>query len=116
MRLLTYYLARHRRHLPEALESIPRRQIEHASHVPLKYDDSEFNPRKCFEGRRLPSTATGEELLAVAIELVAELLRFYRWMVQQPLGEEATEIFQDLLTIEEKHVIELKKIKAMDYF
>ncbi len=116
VRMLTYYLARHRRHLPEALESFSQRQLELMEHVPRKYDDSEFRPEKCFSGMPLPSSATGDELLTVAIESVETLISFYRWMVRQPLGNEAAALFQSLLRIEETHVIELKKTKAMHYF
>ena len=116
VRLLTYYLARHRRHLPEALECLPGKELERMGHVLLKYDDPDFNPQKCFEGKQLPSSVSGDELLATAIDLVEMLIRFYRWMVEQPLGERAGSLFHSLLQIEERHVIELRKIKAMDYF
>jgi rubrerythrin len=116
VRLLTYYLARHRRHLPQALKSFSQEQIERISQVILKYDDTDFSPHTYFEGRNLADSVSGEELLGVAIEFVGTLIRFYRWMVQQRLGDEAASLFQSLLQIEEKHIIELKKIKAMDYF
>ncbi len=116
VRLLTYYLARHRRHLPEALECLSKPQLARIAHIPLKYDNPEFSPEKHFEGKRLPSSVTGDELLGVAIEFVEMLCSFYRWMVQQPLGDEADSLFQSLLRIEERHVIELKKITAMHYF
>lgn len=115
-RLLTYYLARHRRHLPEALDAFTPDQLRRLSHIPLKYDDTDFIPDHCFEGRELPCSVTGEELLEAAIELVETLTRFYRWMAQQPLGDEAVGLFQNLLRIEEKHVVELKKTKATHYF
>lgn len=116
VRLLTYYLARHRRHLGDALESYTAAQVEHICQVPLKYNDTDFEPAKCFRGKDVASSLSGNELLSAAIELVEELLRFYRWMVQQPLGDEAGGLFQSLLRIEERHVIELKKMRAMDYF
>ncbi len=115
-RLLVYYLARHRRHLPDALNSFTPKQLEHIRRVPLKYDDTAFTLHKCFEGREVPSNATGTELLDTAIALVEELIRFYRWMAQQPLGGSAATLFVSLLSVEERHIIELKKTKAMDYF
>jgi hypothetical protein len=116
VRLLTYYLARHRRHLPDVLGAFPEQQLSRMKHVLLKHDDSEFSPQRCFEGEELPSDITGDELLGAAIRFVETLIGFYRWMVRQPLGDEAGELFQALLRVEERHVIELKKIRAMDYF
>ena len=116
VRLLTHYLARHRRHLPEALGCVSDVQLAHIRHAPIHYDDTEFDPITLFHGKDLPSDVTGEELLSVAIEFVEALIGFFRWMVLQPLGEEAGTLFQCLLRTEETHVIELKKIKAMHYF
>ncbi len=116
VRLLTYYLVRHRRHLPEALKSFSQEQIGHIWKIPLKYEDTEFAPKKCFESRDISEAVTGEEFLTIAIELVENLIGFYRWMVQQPVGHEAESLFQSLLKIEEAHVVELKKMKAMNYF
>ena len=116
VRLLTHYLARHRRHLPDALGSYSRSELGQLGKVPLKCDDTDFDPAKCFEGKRVPSNVTGDELLGVAIGFVENLITFYRWLVVQPMGEEARGLFQSLLQIEEKHVIELKKIRAMHYF
>jgi rubrerythrin len=115
-RLLVYYLARHRRDLPEALDSFTAEQIEHIRSARMKYDDTDFSPRKCFEDWELASDVTGRGLLDMAIVFVEELIRFYRWMAQQPLGELPGDLFQSLLKIEERHVVELKKIRAMDYF
>lgn len=116
VRLLTYYLARHRRHLPDALGSFGSEQIKRIGKILLKHDNTNFIPQKLFKGRRLPSSVTADELLQAAIELVEDLLTFYQWMLQQPIGHEASALFSALLTIEESHVIELKKMRAMRYF
>jgi hypothetical protein len=115
-RLLTYYLARHRRHLPEALECCSGSDLAGIRRTPFKYDGPEFEPAACFEGRDLPSDVTGGELLDTAIELVSLLTSVYRWLAEQPLGEKAKSLFTSLLRIEERHLIELKKTKATDYF
>ena len=116
VRLLTHYLARRRHHLRDALESYSPEQLEHIRRVRLKYDDTDFSLQHSFEGTGLPAAAGGNELLDVAISLVETLIRFYRWMAGQPLGHEAGGLFESLLHIEERHVVELKKIRAMDYF
>ncbi len=116
VRLLTHYLARRRCHLRDALASYSPQQLAHIRRVQLKYDDTDFSLQHSFEAAELPAAAGGTELLDVAIPLVETLIRFYRWMAGQPLGHEAGGLFESLLHIEERHVIELKKIRAMDYF
>ncbi len=121
-RLLTYYLARHRRHLPSALESCTPSQIESIRRTPCKYDGPEFDPRSCLEGVELPAaSSSANEVLDVAIALVETLTAVYRWISDRhsggdpPAGGEASFLFGSLLKIEESHLVELKKIRAVDY-
>ncbi len=114
--LVTHYLARHRRHLPEALEAYSAAQIARIRKVQLKYDDSVFSPDKLFEREPLPDDVQASELLDVAIEFVEPLIGFYRWLTERPLGDDAIGLFTSLLRVEERAVIELKKMKAMNYF
>ncbi len=114
-RLLTYYLARHRRHLPSALESCSSSQIEKIRRTPLKYDGPEFEPRSRLEGVELPTSAVANEVLDTAVELVETLTAVYRWIADRQLGDEASLLFGSLLKIEMSHLIELKKIRAVDY-
>ena len=116
VRLLTYYLARHRRHLPSALECCSERDLESVRRTPCKYNGPQFGPAECFEGKELPSTVKADRLLDTAIEFVAGLAGVYRWVSEQSLGGKSLSLFQSLLRIEESHLVELKKIKAMDYF
>ena len=115
-RLLVYYLARHLRHLPEALETVPPADLTEIRAAPIKYDDTDFDPARRFATLGCDSAITGRELLDHAISLVEELIRFYRWVAAQPLGEKPHDLFDTLRRIEERHVVELKKIRAMDYF
>lgn len=115
-RLLVQYLARHRRHLPDALGSLAPEDLAAIRAVPLKYDDPDFAPERRFAGVSARSDIRGREVLEQAIALVEELLRFYRWVGSQPVGAQASSLFDTLRRIEERHVIELKKIRAMDYF
>ncbi len=114
-RLLTYYLARHRRHLPSALESCTASQIEGIRRTPFKYDGPEFDARACFEDVALPASVTANEVLDTAVALVETLTAVYRWMADRQLGDEASLLFSSLLKIEESHLVELKKIRAVDY-
>jgi rubrerythrin len=115
-RLLTYYLARHRKHLPEALESLPAPQLEGLCRVRLQSEMPEFHLPGCFRGKDLPASASGDELLGVAIELVETLAAFYRSLAERLPEGEAHELAEELLHIEEVHLIELKKTKATHYF
>ena len=116
VRMLVHYLARHRRHLPNAMESFSAAQIQRMRKIPIKYDDAEFARGACFEHKDLPSSIGGQELLDVAIEFVEALIHFYGHFADQPVGDEAAGLLRALLRIEESHIVELKKIKAMDYF
>lgn len=116
VRLLTYYLARHRKHLPEAMENFDSERVRKWKRVLLKYDDTDFDPHRLFSGRHLSDDVTADQLLAHAIELVEHLIRFYRWMTMHTHGKSEQQLFEFVLRIEENHVVELKKMKAMDYF
>ena len=114
-RLLTYYLARHRRHLPSALRSCTSPEIEKIRRTPLKYDGPPFEPRSCLEDVELPVSVTANEVLDTAVALVETLTAVHRWITDRQLGDEASLLFGSLLKIEESHLVELKKIRAVDY-
>ncbi len=63
----------------------------------------------------LPASVVANDVLETAFVLVETLTAVYRWIADQQLGEEATSLFSSLLKIEESHLIELKKIRAVDY-
>jgi hypothetical protein len=44
------------------------------------------------------------------------LVNLFRQAARQDIDEEARELFEGLIRMEERDEIELKKIKAMDYF
>ncbi len=116
VRLLTYYLARHRRHLPEALDSFSKSQLKRLHRVPLESEAPPFHPGECFAGKELPSSVSGDELLRVAVELVEALIDFYRYLAEHVHDDDARGLIECLLHIEETHVVELKKTIAMNYF
>ncbi len=55
-------------------------------------------------------------VLDAAVILDECLVRLYRQVLQQPVDEEIRELFESLVRAEQRDEIELKKIKAMDYF
>ena len=60
--------------------------------------------------------ATAADVLDMAVTFDECLVRLYRQVLRQELDEEVTAVFESLLHAEERDEIELKKIKAMDYF
>ena len=115
-RLLTYYLCRHRRHLDQALENYSQTDIERIYRSQLKYD-IEFDPETDFKLlESSPQDVKGQELLNTAVDHDTRLIQFYHGILEQPLGPEASALIQSLIKLEEKDVVMLKKMIAMNYF
>ena len=115
-RLLTYYLCRHRRHLDQALENYSQTDIERIYRAQLKYD-IEFDPETDFKLlESSPQDVKGQEMLGAAVDHDTRLIQFYHSILEQPLGPEASALIQSLIKLEEKDVVMLKKMIAMNYF
>lgn len=115
VRLLTDYMGRHRRRTLKALAELPTKQMHHICRIPIRYEPHEVD-RHCFEKIDLPPDATAAEVLDVAIEFDEHLIQFYQQVLQQPVTQEIKELFESFVRFEQHDQIELKKIKAMDYF
>jgi hypothetical protein len=116
VRLLTYYLSRHRRHLEQALKEFSPEKIDKINNIKLKYD-VEFHPERDFQLMTIPpQQVKGRDLLEAAVEYDGKLVGLYKSIVQQPLYEEAQELVQALIRLEERDIVMLKKMIAMDYF
>lgn len=115
-RILTHYLSRRRNHLPDVLTTFSAAELAEMCHERVRYDDTEFDPERLFVGPQAPADIGGRELLQTAIAFVEELLVFYRWLDQQPLGEHGRRLVQELLRTEETHITELEKTLATGYF
>jgi len=116
IRLLTYYLARHRRHLEKGLEGVDHDQVDHIRKIELKYD-VDFRPEKQFHVIGLPTEDVhAQELLTAAVNYDSELVALYRKILEQPLHPEAVALIESLIRLEERDIVMLKKMIAMDYF
>jgi hypothetical protein len=118
VRLLTDYMSRHRRRTHIALFKLPVEsveQIHRICHTLLRYEPHGADCH-CFEGIELPPDATAAEVLDIAIKFDECLVQFYRQVVRQPVDQEVKQLFESLIRWEQDDEIELKKIKAMDYF
>ena len=116
VRLLTYYLARHCRHLPKAVEEFSAQKMKQIREIKLKYD-VEFDPEADFEILgTAPADIKGPHLLEAAVEYDSTLITLYGRVLEQPIGDEATAFFESLLGLEKKDIVMLKKMIAMNYF
>ncbi len=112
VRLLTYHLSRHRRHLQEALENFSDDKIALIRSIKLKYD-IEF---KLKIDKMDLENIKGQDLLEAASNYDAGLIHLYKEIIQQPLSPEAATLFETLIRIEEKDIVMIKKTIAMNYF
>jgi hypothetical protein len=111
VRLLTYYLARFKRHIASTLDLFTTDQLVLMREVPLKTIDSEFVVSRCFEGTFLSQEAMADELLETAIELTGVILCFYQWLINQPVHGVGAGIFEHLAAKEEKNIQTLKSLR-----
>lgn len=116
VRLLTYYLARFKRHIAGTLDLFTSDQLVVMRDVPLKAIDSEFVVSRCFEGAYLAHDATADQLLETAIELTDIILCFYQWLVTQPVNGIGSGVFEQLAAKEEKNIQNLRNLKGKQQF
>ena len=108
-------MGRHRVRLDEQIARLPEGAYESIRDTPLRYDPLAAEPR-CFEGRDLPPDATAAEVLDTAVQFDECLVNLYRQVLQQDVDRAIEDLFEALLQAEQQDEIELKKIKALDYF
>ncbi len=116
VKLLTYYLSRHRDRLERAIESLDPGQLNRIREVRLKVDIP-FDPAAEFQISDKPiAEIRGHELLSAAVDHDARLVALYKAILGQPVGEETTRFVEGLVSLEEKDIVMLKKMIAMNYF
>ncbi len=115
VRLLTSYMGRHRKHITESLGKLSSEQVHRICLTPLRYEPHAADC-KCFDRIDLSDNPTAFEVLDAAVILDECLVNLYRQVVQQSVEKEVKELFENLIFAEKLDEIELKKIKAMDYF
>ena len=116
VKLLTYYLARHRRHAERVLADFDDKIISHVEKVQLKYDvalspEEEFG---LFDAD--PASIGSEQLLDTAVAYDAALIGLYKSVLNQPIGNEAVSVFESLIRVEERDIVMIKKMIATNYF
>jgi hypothetical protein len=115
-RLLTYYLARLKRNLPETHELFTNAQLAQMRAIPLRNINSEFVADRCFDNRFLSPGVKAAELLESTIELVGILACFYQWLLNQPISDAARGLLEQLVNAEERSLTGLKNIQEHERF
>lgn len=116
VRLLTYYLARHRRHQDQALSGLGPHQVALLRKVELKHSVP-FDVDRHLHLRDMPADqVTGEALLNAAVAYDQALSDLYRAILDQPLIDEIRAVLEALVRLEERDIVMMKKMLAMDYF
>lgn len=113
--MLTDYMSRHRRRINDFLGKRSPAEMRRIRSVPLPFDP-EAADCKCLDRVDIAEDDAASHVLDVAITLDECLVRLYRQAGDQAHDPEVRELFQSLLRAEERDEIQLKKIKATDYF
>jgi hypothetical protein len=116
VRLVTYYLARHRRHQERALGELDPNILQHLREMGLTFDAS----LDAAAGPRLPDFAPeavkGNVLIEAAVSHGKGLVSLYRSILAQPLNEDVQTVLEALIRVEEREIVMMKKMLAMHYF
>lgn len=115
VRLLTEYMSRHSHHLKELLGEYPTEELNHILATPLPYEPH-VPGCHCFEKIDLPPDPEASDVLDAAVLLDECLMQLYRQVVDKPVDQRIKELFRELIVITERDEVQLKKIKAMNYF
>lgn len=116
LRLLTYYLGRHYRHLPDVLKEQPRPIIKSVRRFEIELR-TPFTPEKAHPVIQIaPDKVRSQELLAAAIRYDDALVDLYRAILKQRLKDPAQKLFTTLVHVEERDLAMLKRMAAMNYF
>ena len=116
VRLLTYYLSKHRRRLRRALARLDTGECLRVRRIELKYADDLTLDKEPRPMQTPPAEVTGEELLQAAVEHDSMLIALYRRVRKQPIIAEAQAFFDALVRVEERDIVMLKKMLAVHYF
>ncbi len=115
VRLLTEYMSRHTRHIHTLLEdlSADRKKVLCSTPLPLK---PHFPGKHNIDLAHLPDDPTAAELLDAAIGFDEQLVQMYHSVADQPVSQDIQDFFEALVRSLQRDEVELKKIKAMNYF
>ena len=115
VRLLTDYMNRHSLRIHELLEKVPLDARKVIFSTPIPYMP-ELPGKNSINQVNLPVDPTAGEVLDAAIQFDNCLVKMYHSVADQPVSQDIKDFFDYLIRYMETDEIQLKKIKAMDYF
>ena len=115
VRLLTDHMSRHRNRLAQIIDKMEPAEVRRICCAEVRYEPHAADC-KCFEKVNLPQDATAAQLLDAAVCFDECLVDLYNQTARQTNDPHVKDLFETLIQCEQQDEIELKKIKAMDYF
>ena len=116
VRLLTYYLARHKRHHQQALCDFEKTDVAKLRRTKIPHDIP-FLPEPELPLLKVsPREVTGRGLLECAMCYNAQLVRLYTNILMVPLNQDVSFLILRLIQIEARDSEMLKKMTALHYF
>jgi len=115
VRLLTDYMSRHSLRIHELLEKVPSDTRKGICSTPIPYMP-ELPGESSINQINLPADPSANEVLDAAIQFDDCLVKMYHSVADQPVSQDIKNFFDCLIRDVETDEIQLKKIKAMDYF
>ncbi len=116
VRMLTYYMARHRRHGELAVAGLSRARVSRLRRDAVCFDAARDPTRRHPLRGVSPAAATGEQLLASAVCYDGALIDLYRSLMGPSIGEGARAVLEALIRLEQRDLSMLKQMSAMNYF
>lgn len=115
-RLLAYYVGRHHRHIPDILTAYSPQAIGRIRRIRLKHK-IRFAPERKFHAIRTPpAKVPGKDLLEAAIGYTSALMDLYGQILSQPLAGRSRQLVAALIRLEERDVVTLREMAAINYF
>ena len=116
VKLLTYYLSRHRRDLIAVLSGLPARDLARARKIRLP-DDLAFAPVDAFGAlERSPAKVKGLDLLKSVVRYRQPLLNRYRRVLVLPLSPRAKAVVRSLVRLEQQNLGIPEEMLTSNYF
>lgn len=113
VRFLSYYLSRHGYRLQAALGALTPSLLNAVRSAPLDKRVA-FSPEEAFHALTTPpAKVKRRDLLDAAMRYDAELAGVYRKILQNTGDSDVTAVVEGLILMEERDIIILKKIQAM---
>ena len=116
VRLLTYYMSRHRRHQRDVLSQLTPDLLKHIREIEVRHDIT-FQPETAFHALKIPhAEITGKQFLDAAVRYNETLVAIYRQILDEPVNEEARKVIESMIHVEERDMVMMRKMMAMHYF